>query len=619
MKRIQKLCLGMTAAVLVIGLVFAGPVSAAVGDAPSDLLIHEFNGQLTLVWMGQDEAGLGFEVERKVNGGEFALVGTTGPEEWIASDTGAPGTVCTYRVREKIEGGYSPYSEEVMVAIPLGGPTDLRLSGVGCDYTLMWDGRLAVGEDGFAIERKVIGSDWIQIASVPADAASYTDSGIELGKAYDYRVRAFKGTVYSEYCDGRVIVSSFYLPAPTTLLLKESGTTVILGWTDNSQNESGFKIERRVGVGGYQQIGVVGPNITNYSDTGLNYGEIYIYRVRAFNGAGDSEYSNELQYMLKERMPVPGTPSEVKTSVIPKAIKVYWTGDGSPGTRYRLEKRIGGGEFYQIAYLQPGLSSYVDTEVVKGETYTYRVRASNTSGESSYSSEQKVLFQGNALIATPTNLTAYGEEAAAVSWTDQANNETGYIIERKIDNGYYVEIDRVAASVTSYMDKKITFGNRISYRVRAYNEEGKSDYSNEAAIDRIVAEKSLAARFRVGSLECYYDGFPRNLDAAPCLRGGRVFLPLRAVADSMGATLEWDDAAQKATIVRNNKKIEVWLGKPTARINGANQKIDPANASVKPIMIPPGRVMLPLRFIAESLGCTIDWIPSSQTISMTGN
>jgi len=73
-----------------------------------------------------------------------------------------------------------------------------------------------------------------------------------------------------------------------------SATQINLAWSDNSGNETGFKIERCTGNNctNFAQITQVGANVTSFSDTGLARNTRYRYRVRAFNAAGNSAYSN---------------------------------------------------------------------------------------------------------------------------------------------------------------------------------------------------------------------------------------------------------------------------------------------------------------------------------------
>jgi len=72
-----------------------------------------------------------------------------------------------------------------------------------------------------------------------------------------------------------------------------SSSSIKLTWTDNSNNETQFKIERKTGAGGtYSQIATVGANVTTYTNTGLSASTTYYYQVRANNASGDSAYSN---------------------------------------------------------------------------------------------------------------------------------------------------------------------------------------------------------------------------------------------------------------------------------------------------------------------------------------
>ena len=84
-------------------------------------------------------------------------------------------------------------------------------------------------------------------------------------------------------------------PAAPTLLAATptAGLEIDLSWTDNSTNETSFKIERSPdGSTGWNQIGITGADVTTFSNGGLDPATQYCYRVRASNSAGDSDYSN---------------------------------------------------------------------------------------------------------------------------------------------------------------------------------------------------------------------------------------------------------------------------------------------------------------------------------------
>jgi len=83
--------------------------------------------------------------------------------------------------------------------------------------------------------------------------------------------------------------------APTNLVATTFSTTQInLSWTDNSGDETGFRIERCTGAGctNFAQVAEVGSNVTTFANTGLTKNTTYTYRVRAFNAGGNSAYSN---------------------------------------------------------------------------------------------------------------------------------------------------------------------------------------------------------------------------------------------------------------------------------------------------------------------------------------
>ncbi len=98
---------------------------------------------------------------------------------------------------------------------------------------------------------------------------------------------------------------------------------------------------------------------------------------------------------------------------------------------------------------------------------------------------------------------------------------------------------------------------------------------------------------------------------------GRTLLPILYVAEALVALVGWEAKEQKVIINFKGTIIELWIGKNLATVYGEWKLIDPGNPNVRPITIPPGRTMLPIRFIAENLGCKVDWDPNLKEVKIT--
>lgn len=87
---------------------------------------------------------------------------------------------------------------------------------------------------------------------------------------------------------------------------------VQLTWKDNSDNEDGFTIERAVAAAGqelaFEEIDSVPADSTSYTDTSIQYGQLYAYRVKAFNEFGNSGFTN-VSYGLAQDFTPRGAPS----------------------------------------------------------------------------------------------------------------------------------------------------------------------------------------------------------------------------------------------------------------------------------------------------------------------
>jgi hypothetical protein len=123
-------------------------------------------------------------------------------------------------------------------------------------------------------------------------------------------------------------------------------------------------------------------------------------------------------------------------------------------------------------------------------------------------------------------------------------------------------------------------------------------------------------QFYIGSTEYDIGSQAQSMDTAPIISDGRTLLPIRYVATPLGATVSWNAAQQMVTVALGSNTIQLVIGQSNATVNGATTLIDSTNPAVTPVIID-GRTMLPLRFIAESLGCQVNWNAAQQLVTVT--
>ncbi|MCX8095220.1 MAG: stalk domain-containing protein [Caldisericia bacterium] len=128
--------------------------------------------------------------------------------------------------------------------------------------------------------------------------------------------------------------------------------------------------------------------------------------------------------------------------------------------------------------------------------------------------------------------------------------------------------------------------------------------------------RKIILKLQIGNKIMLVNDKEQEIDVPPQIIEGRTLLPIRWVAEPLGANVGWDANEKKVTVSLKLTTIELWIGKNIARVNGVNTPIDPNNPKVVPMIIQ-GRTMLPVRFVAENLGCKVDWDPNTKTVTIT--
>lgn len=104
-------------------------------------------------------------------------------------------------------------------------------------------------------------------------------------------------------------------------------------------------------------------------------------------------------------------------------------------------------------------------------------------------------------------------------------------------------------------------------------------------------------------------------DSVPYLdsESGRVMVPIRFVAEHMGAAVNWNESAQQATIVLNSRQITLTIGQKTAYVNWQPYQLETAP------VLRNGRTYVPVRFVGEALGANLYWHENTKTVEIVQN
>jgi hypothetical protein len=357
--------------------------------APSGLAATVIGyNQIDLSWIDNSANEDGFRIERREEGASFSEIGTVEANVIDYNDTTVKdGTTFYYQVMAYNAGGDSDASNEASVTTELYPPSDLVATAKSTNQIdLTWTDNSS-SEDGYKIERRTGTEGFSQIFTTGPNVESFSDTGLAQGTTYEYQIRAYKAAVYSGYSNTASATTFTSEPpaAPSNLAATASSSSQIdLTWNDNSENEDGFKVERKTDTGGFTEIGMAGANITSFSDTGLNPETTYTYQLRAYNEYGDSVYSNETSATT---LPIggepPAAPSYLSALMVWRSfVFLIWLDNSDNEDGFRIYRGTSSTNMTFIGTLGANRTYCINWGLRSRTTYYYKVCAYNEHGES---------------------------------------------------------------------------------------------------------------------------------------------------------------------------------------------------------------------------------------------
>lgn len=188
--------------------------------------------------------------------------------------------------------------------------------------------------------------------------------------------------------------------------------------------------------------------------------------------------------------------------------------------------------------------------------------------------------------------------------------------------------DKIALKTVTFANWHLDQDNTNQGRSYYYQIKAKNDKNEAVAQSNIMQAKntcpsedscSTILEYTAGSFMYSVNGRQEGpMDAAPEITMGKMFLVIRYVTKEVEASVAWDAQNKRITITTwDNKTIVLWIGQPDAMVGSTLKRIDPSNAKIAPY-IKKGRTYLPMRFVAESLGCNgIEWVASQSLAKLS--
>jgi len=227
----------------------------------------------------------------------------------------------------------------------------------------------------------------VQAINVVGDTWDYSDPNLNEGAAFPTKTIESDFTAVATF--GEPAASTPAAPSALTAVL-QAGPQILLTWTDNATNETGFVIERAVDGGAFTVLAQVGPRnntgSVSYTDTAVVAGSSYAYRVAAVNGAGLSPYSNTIIIALT----APAAPSNLTAGARRQGgnarVTLTWVDNANNEAGFTIERATDANfAIGRVATTVAANSTTYDTGNLNRNTaYYFRIRAFNDAGVSAW-------------------------------------------------------------------------------------------------------------------------------------------------------------------------------------------------------------------------------------------
>jgi hypothetical protein len=363
----------------------------AAPAAPTGLTaIANGTSEIDLSWTAGSAGGGpvdSYVIEQSTDGTNFSYYDEVDGSTTTYEDTGASdGTTYYYAVYASNAVGDSASTASANAATSLAPPTNLTADGVSdTEIDLSWSNASATAS-GISISRSTDNVNFTPLTTLAATATTYTDDDASPGTTYYYQVTATEGSAMSTAAAANAQTTPANLTTLTATANAPSATSsVVLSWTPVT-GATGYEIDRQDSSGNWQEYDAVeSGTATGYTDTGVQDGMAYTYRVLPYNDSGTSDQTSAPTASATTLLIKPTNVTAVALSST--SIEIVWDDASTSETGYEVQRSTDGVNFTDLGSTAAGVTNYTDTPVAPSTHYWYQVESTNSAAGRSVPSD----------------------------------------------------------------------------------------------------------------------------------------------------------------------------------------------------------------------------------------
>ena len=490
-------------------------------------------GAVRITWSTVNGAAK-YRIYKKIGSGSWNVLTDVTGSDYTDTSVGS-GKAYSYSIRGIADNGsdLSAFDSTgrtiTYISAPVVSGADNTLSGV----RITWNA--VAGATHYRVFRKSGSGSWE--TKTTTTVTYYTDTSVASGSTYTYAVRCVSS-------DGKTYISAFnekgktitFIEAPILQDVFSTGDGVRLYWSA-STGAAKYRVLRKTEGGSWQTIADTAN--TTFTDASAVSGTTYIYSVRCVDSSGSSYTSGYDSNGRTITFSVVATPTIQTIANVVGGVQITWNAPAG-AEKYYVLRKTGIGAWTKVA--ETYNTTFTDSKVNGGTTYTYTIRCVSTDG-SYYTSVFNTA--GKSILYIPAPIISSVENALGgvfVKWSPM-NGAAKYYVLRRIGNGAWTKMAETAN--TSFTDDKVNGGTAYTYTIRAVGSDG----STVSGYDSTGKTITYLAKVPVTSLENVNGGVRVNWSAGT---GASKYYVLRKIGNG-----SWTKVAETA----NNTFID-------AKVNG---------------------------------------------------